>query len=62
MKCPYCSSSLIRPSRLRMSDSARLVIGRFPMRCRECRSRFFTWLPQMLSFKRLEQSKSQRDA
>ena len=48
MNCPYCGSLRLSTSRLRPSDFPKLVIGRLPMRCRECDVRFFAWLMQVL--------------
>lgn len=47
MNCPYCGKQRIRRSRLRSSDFPDPLIGRVPMRCRECGDRFFAWLPQV---------------
>jgi hypothetical protein len=48
MNCPYCGSSFVKSSRLRISDFPEPLIGRFPMRCRDCVGRFFVWFPQVL--------------
>jgi len=48
MNCPFCGRSRFRKSRLRMSDFPEPLIGRLPVRCRDCVGRFFIWLPQLL--------------
>jgi hypothetical protein len=57
MDCPNCGNSNIRRSRLRLSDFPEPIIGRLPMRCRDCSDRFFVWLPQVLISKWLGQLK-----
>jgi hypothetical protein len=46
--CPECRSSHLRPSRFRISDVKYLLVFRWPLRCRECRARFFAALPQAM--------------
>jgi DNA-directed RNA polymerase subunit RPC12/RpoP len=62
MDCPYCGNRRIRTSRLRWSDFPDPLIGRWPMRCRECGDRFFAWLPQMLASNRRGDAKGRIDA
>ena len=41
LKCPKCGSHDIRPSRVDgFVDSLLRALGRFPFRCRSCRSKF----------------------
>ena len=62
MRCPTCFSSDLRRSRLRSSDFPALAVGRFPLRCRVCRSRFFAWLPQIHFSRRMEPDKERTTA
>ena len=48
MKCPYCGSSRFRLSHLRFSDMVRLLVVRYPVRCRLCRERMYAFLPDAL--------------
>jgi len=42
MNCPSCGSSEVRSSkRFRWSDTILRAIGREPIRCRNCRERFY---------------------
>jgi hypothetical protein len=44
LRCPCCKSSLVRLSRRRkLSDFMQLIALRLPLRCRECRERFYGW-------------------
>jgi hypothetical protein len=56
MKCPFCDRSNLNTSRIRSSDYPSLLVGRLPMRCRDCAYRFFAWLPQVLIFRLMEKS------
>jgi hypothetical protein len=56
MNCPLCGRSRIRTSRLCWSDSPELLIGSFPMRCRDCLCRFFKWMPLVLISKWIDAS------
>jgi hypothetical protein len=55
MNCPFCGKSRIRTSRLRMSDFPEPLIGRLPVRCRDCVGRFLVWLPQLLVYSWMQQ-------
>jgi len=50
MNCPFCGRCCLSTSRLRRSDLPQLLIGFFPMRCRDCVYRFFVWLPLVLIY------------
>jgi hypothetical protein len=48
MKCRHCGSTGFRPSRLRKTDIFRLLILRYPIRCRDCQQRKFVSFPVAL--------------
>lgn len=45
MRCILCGSTNFRLSRLRVSDLPRMVVLRYPVRCRDCHKRAFMGLP-----------------
>jgi len=47
MHCYECGSSQIRTSKFRASDISRLMVLRFPVRCRSCGERDFASLLQV---------------
>ncbi len=53
MNCPYCGTSTFRLSHLRLTDFSRLILLRFPVRCRLCRERFYVFLSTAMSVRRL---------
>jgi hypothetical protein len=48
INCPLCGRTRIRGARIYGSDSPEVLIGLFPMRCRDCLCRFFKWMPLVL--------------
>lgn len=44
--CSQCGFSDFVPSRIRLADWRRLLLLRFPLRCRTCRHRMFVSLAQ----------------
>jgi hypothetical protein len=48
MKCPACSSTNLRSSRIRFTDIPQLIVLRLPVRCRECDMRSHVPLSQGL--------------
>jgi DNA-directed RNA polymerase subunit RPC12/RpoP len=52
MKCRYCNSAIMRRSRLRLSDLARLLLMfQYPIRCRYCHNRVHVWAHQAFKLK-----------
>jgi len=41
MNCLWCESSSVRNSRLRLADIPRLLLLRWPVRCRACDERYY---------------------
>lgn len=41
VRCPHCGLRTIRRSQIRVMDVPRLLLLRYPMRCRTCRARFY---------------------
>ena len=56
--CSSCGSENLRPSRLRFSDLDRLVLLRFPVRCRICHDRQPATFRMMLDIRRNAQPSS----
>jgi hypothetical protein len=48
LRCIECSSSGLRPSRLRLKDVERLLLLQYPIRCRRCRRRDYVGLQRVL--------------
>ena len=48
LKCIECSSSKLRPSRLRSKDLERLLLFQYPIRCRRCHRRDYVGLQRVL--------------
>jgi hypothetical protein len=46
--CQGCGSTSLRPSHFRTVYLRRLVVGRYPVRCRECRQRMLVWLHELV--------------
>jgi hypothetical protein len=55
--CHACGSSEFRTSHLRGSDIRKLLTLRFPIRCRICSMRDFTFVGTALSFRRKNRKK-----
>ena len=53
VKCPRCSSSSLRRSRLRLIDILRLFILRYPLRCLKCHRRSYIGVSTLLAARRL---------
>jgi hypothetical protein len=56
--CGNCGSSKFRTSQLRSSDIGKLLRLRYPIRCRICSERDFTFIGTALSFGRKNRKKT----
>ncbi|MBX6361942.1 MAG: hypothetical protein IRZ03_17930 [Acidobacterium ailaaui] len=52
MQCPECNASRLRLSKFRTGDVGRLLLLQYPLRCRECRARFYVLLPHAVRLAR----------
>ena len=48
LQCIECSSTRLRPSRLRLKDLERLLLLQYPIRCRRCRRRDYVGLQRVI--------------
>uniref|UniRef100_E6QP08 Uncharacterized protein n=1 Tax=mine drainage metagenome TaxID=410659 RepID=E6QP08_9ZZZZ len=53
MNCPYCGTNRFRLSHLRFSDLARILMLRYPIRCRLCRERSYVPIAAAMSIQQL---------
>lgn len=60
VQCPECNSPHLRLSKFRSTDAAHLLAFRYPLRCRECRARFFVMLPRAVKLARRHKHKPEQ--
>ena len=57
LKCPYCGESNMRLSKFRVIDILHLLALMMPVRCHECRERYFFSIRNVLAVRRKIQQK-----
>jgi len=50
--CPFCACNNLRPSVFKGGDFFRLLLFKYPVRCRDCRERFYVMLHRGLEVAR----------
>jgi transcriptional regulator NrdR family protein len=51
LRCPFCGSLDLRNAHIRRVDYPRLLLLQRPVRCRNCRERFFAFMLRMIGMK-----------
>jgi hypothetical protein len=61
MNCPYCDSSKVKRSRVRVKDLFQFLFLRLPVRCRNCQERGYVSVSEARKIEH-SNSKGRRDA